>query len=115
MTARVEDDDDMDRRQVMRRTTDAINTDGVPWQVKAAVMLGVPSVIALYLVYALVSGIVPAILSMQTTMSNLVAAQGTIAADHQAAKQQNEQILRVLRAGCVNAAMDNQQRERCLQ
>lgn len=102
---------DLEDRSYRRRSTD---TDGMPWQVKALGFIGVPSAIALYLVYSLVSGITPAVLSMQSTMSTLVISMNNIALDHAAAKQQNEQILRVLRASCVNSATDNEARERCL-
>jgi hypothetical protein len=109
------DEDMPDRRQTARRTVDAMTLDGTPWQVKAAVLLGAPTVFAGYLIWALVSGIVPAILSMQTTMSNLVSAVSVITSDHQAARQQNENMLRVLRANCVNQSKDDAARERCLQ
>lgn len=117
MTPRASDDEDAedDRRQATRRTVDAISLDGTPWQVKAAIILGAPTIFAGYLIYALVSGIVPAILSMQTTVTSLTAAVAEMKSDHQTAKQQNERILTVLRASCVNQAQDNPARERCLQ
>lgn len=103
----------VERRRHPRRESDT-PSDGLPWQIKAIGIIGVPSAIALFLVYSMVSGIVPAMLSMQTTMSNIVTAVGNIASDHVQQKAQNEQILKVLRANCVNNAKDAIERERCL-
>lgn len=91
------------------------STDAVPWWVKAAFYFGAPTVFAGYLIYSLVNGIVPTLLAMQNTMSNLVVAVNTISQEHVAAKQQNDQILRVLRASCVNAASTLTDRERCFE
>lgn len=90
-------------------------TDGMPWQVKAAFLFGAPTVFAAYLIYTVVGGIVPAMVSQQTTMTGIVNALSAIMNEHSAAKQQNEQILRVLRASCVNQAVSNVDRARCLE
>lgn len=87
--------------------------DGMPWQIKAAFLFGAPTVFAGYLIWALVSGIVPAMLSMQQTMSSLVAAVSNITSEHSAQKAQNERIIAILQASCVNAAQSGADRERC--
>ncbi len=99
---------------------DAVNglsgsADSVPWWVKAAFYFGAPTVFAGYLIYSLVNSIVPSMLAMQNTMSGLVVAVGAISQDHVAAKAQNDQVLRVLRASCVNAAQTSADRERCFE
>ena len=99
---------------------DAVNglagtADSVPWWVKAAFYFGAPTVFAGYLIYSLVNGTVPTLLAMQNTMSSLVVSVNTISQEHVASKQQNDQILRVLRASCVNAATTTADRERCFE
>lgn len=90
-------------------------SDGVPWWVKAAFYFGAPTVFAGYLIWSLVNGIVPTLLAMQNTMSSLVVSVNAISQDHVASKAQNDQILRVLRASCVNAASTSADRERCFE
>lgn len=89
-------------------------TDGMPWQIKAVGLIGVPSAIACYLIWALVSGVVPAMLSMQQTMGTLVGTISSITTEHAAQKVQNERIIQILQATCVNAAQTTIDRERCI-
>lgn len=98
----------MDRRLEARRDDDLIESSPLPWWVKAIGVVGVPSAIAIYLVWTIASGLVPAMAEMQKTLN-------AVAADHIVSKSQNDNILRVLRASCVNQAQTNDARERCLQ
>src|SRR5690349_1661412 len=106
MSVNVSTEDDMEQRANRR--------DDMPWQIKAAFLFGAPTVFAAYLIWALVSGIVPAMLAMQTSMNDLSRAVASLAADHAVAKMANEDILSVLRASCVNDAKTTDARERCL-
>lgn len=102
-----------DNQEGGRRVTDAGGVDGMPWQVKAVGIIGVPSAIAIYLVYSMVQGVVPAIANVQTTTNSLVLAMGELTKDHAAVRMQNESMIRILQATCVNAAKTNEERERC--
>jgi hypothetical protein len=88
--------------------------EGMPWQVKALGIVGVPAAIAIYLVWALVSQIAPAILSMNSLLSAHVAQMTTLMGEQTQIKNQNEAIIRILKTSCVNAAKDMVERERCL-
>lgn len=88
--------------------------DSLPAQAKAIVTVGVPSVIAMYLVYVLAGNVAAGqkeSLAAQKDTQNLLR-------EHMSsmAQQTTDQaaILRVLRTNCVNQAKDNDARERCL-
>lgn len=86
--------------------------DLVPW-LKPIVTLGVPAATAVYLTWALVQYVVPALQTGQNTMNTIVAMLGSQAADHQAMKAQNDQMILILRASCINTAKDVVERDRC--
>lgn len=88
--------------------------DGMPWQMKAVALIGVPSAIAVYLVWAMVSTVVSSVDITQRMMSEHVASTSILSSDQTALRRQNEEIIRVLRTSCVNAAKDNTGREQCL-
>lgn len=102
-----------DNKEGGRRVSDLGGIDGMPWQVKAIGIIGVPSAIAIYLVFSIVQGVVPAIANVQTTTNSLVIAMNEMTKDHTAVRIQNENMFRVLQATCVNAAKTNEERERC--
>lgn len=89
--------------------------DGLPWWVKAIFLMGVPSAIACYLVYALVSAVVPGMLGLQEQVSRLAIQVGSVQTDHASQKVQNDRIIAILQASCANAAKDNFERDRCFQ
>jgi hypothetical protein len=76
--------------------------------VKLISVVGVPSVIALWLVYSFTAG-------MQADLRNIDRgmAQHIVAADNMT--RTNGQILRMLQVICANAAKDNNSRERCFE
>lgn len=100
-------------RNVGRRNYD-VGIDGMPWWVKAIGFVGVPSAIAMYLIYALVANVVPAMFEMQKTMNNLAVAVGNISTEHAESKRQTEEMLKVLRGSCLNQAKSYEEKNRCL-
>ena len=103
----------MPDRHVGRRNYD-IGIDGMPWWVKAIGFVGVPSAIAMYLIYALVANVVPAMFEMQKTMNTLAVQIGTVSTEHQESKRQNEEIIKVLRGTCLNQSKTYEEKSRCL-
>jgi hypothetical protein len=104
--------EEMGRPNVGRRNYDAI--DGMPWWVKAIGFVGVPSAIAMYLIYALVANVVPAMFDMQRAMNNLAVSVGNISTEHAESKRQTEEMLKVLRGSCLNQAKTYEEKSRCL-
>ncbi len=89
-------------------------SDGMPWWVKAIGFVGVPAAIAMYLIWALVQNVVPAMFEMQKTMTTMASSIASVSADHAASKVQNDDILKVLRGTCLNQAKTYDDRMRCL-
>lgn len=88
--------------------------DNLPAQAKAIVTIGVPSVIAMYLVYILAGNVAAGqreSLSAQKETQQLLREHIAMNAT---TSDQSTAILRVLRTNCVNQAKDNDARERCL-
>jgi hypothetical protein len=98
-------------RKSGRRQTD---TDGIPWQIRAIVLMGVPSAIACYLVWVLASNISPSLSAQGQTLNQLVLSVSNMRDEHSQMRAVNEAMLRVLQASCVNNAKDSIERERCL-
>jgi hypothetical protein len=78
----------------------------MPWQVKAIATLGVSTILALWFPYWLTNAIEPAIRDIQQMLKEHVYDQTVV-------KSQNETIIRVLRANCVNQAANREDRDRC--
>lgn len=105
--------DILDNRKGGRRQSDT-STDGLPWQLKAVGVIGVPSAIAIYLVYSLINGIIPALVNGNALLSSHMSQMGLFVADQTTIKMQNEDILKVLRISCTNQAKTDSDRDRCL-
>ena len=86
-------------------------SNGMPWWVKAAGVVGVPSLIAVFLVYALASGHQATTDDIAKDVKAHAEASELHTSDSKAALDRIERIFRVM---CVNAAADSMQRERCL-
>lgn len=99
-------------RHGRRRSDDS--QDGMPWWVKAVSFFGVPSAIAIGLVYSLVNYMVPTMLETQKTLNTVVITLGAISTEHSYTKEQNERIIGVLRATCANAAKGDYERTQCM-
>lgn len=99
----------------MPAADDTFSGEAMPWQIKAVGLVGVPSAIAIYLVYTLASGIVPAMQEMSRTQNSILIAMTTLSMDHATSRSQNDSILRVLRTTCSNNAQTMDARERCQQ
>lgn len=114
-----EEDDTFEARRGGRRKFDD-GPNGMPWWVKAIGVVGVPSALAIYLVYTLVSwgNVVVAQANtgkeLQAMLTQHVAAMAQMATDQASVKEQNVVIIRVLRSSCVNSAKSNEERDRCL-
>ncbi len=107
----------MRSRTVGRRPADLdpiFQSNGMPWQVKAVLLIGVPSVIALYLVWSLVHGVIPVLLQGQTTMNQILMAMQSVSQEHVSSRQQTDTMIAILRANCVNNSQTAEARERCL-
>lgn len=94
-------------------------TNGMPWWVKAVTLFGVPSTIALFLVYVLVNVIAG---EVRKTSDDVGDTNALIKAHIEASDriermhQENEQSMhRILRAICVNGAANQQERAGCIQ
>lgn len=91
--------------------------DGMPWWVKAITFFGVPSAIALYLVYILATTIASATVLNTNTLIR-VAQQSTelintIERERQEDRYNNIMIQQILQAMCYNAAASSDERANC--
>lgn len=84
------------------------HTDTSPWQVRAIATIGVPSVIALGLVWWVTQTVSPNIDAIKAMVVQHVSDQAVI-------RTQNEKMLKVLSGTCLNQAQTNEERERCIQ
>jgi len=100
-------------RNVGRRNYD-VGIDGMPWWVKAIGFVGVPSAIAMFLIWALVQNVVPAVLEMQKTVNTMAVQVATVSAEHAESKRQTEEVIKVLRGNCINQAKSYEEKNRCL-
>lgn len=89
--------------------------DGMPWWVKAIGLVGVPSAIALYLIWALVNAVIPTVVQMQQMLSDHMKAQERMREEQSLTNTRTDTIIKVLRITCINQAKDDVSRERCLQ
>ena len=89
----------------------------MPWQVRAVTFFGVPSAIALYLVYILAGTVV----SKLDRQADIISQQSTrngdiiklIESENQVQRINMELVIRILRANCVNSSATNLERDRC--
>ena len=89
------------------------NGNGMPWQVKAVGLIGVPSVIAIYLVWALVADVR---INQQSSKENLA----LHAIQTNSVSEQNKELLQVLKRLqtsvdrlCANTAKNYNERNEC--
>ena len=87
----------------------------MPWQVRAIGIFGVPSAIALYLVYTLASDIRPLTAAVERVAVQMEATN--VAMVRALAQTQSEYLAlrRILTAQCINASQSNEDRRRCLE
>ena len=102
------------RRASGRRSTDSMDTDGLPIWAKVIGLIGVPSAIAVYLVWALVSEIAPGLVKVNNLLADHIFQMSSFISGQQELKNQNESILRVLRTSCANQSKSDRDRENCL-
>ena len=82
-------------------------TSAMPWWVRAITVFGVPAAIAMYLVWALVSGQTTALAQISATLQ----AQKTSISEVAALTARMESYLRLL---CVNTSKTQAERNSCL-
>ena len=89
-----------------------------PWWVSAITTFGVPAAIAMYLVWALVSGQTNILIDIQTTLhgqrsmvAEVAAVTKSTAEEARTARARQEEYLRLL---CVNTAKSQADRNACL-
>ena len=87
------------------------NGNGTPAWLKAAVQLGTPAVIAIYLVYWITTVVSPK-LDAHTEADQAI--RGMITAHVDSSGRVNAEILFYLRSLCINAAKNQTERERCV-
>jgi hypothetical protein len=106
---------------IMDRREKQIGGDGMPWQIKAIIMLGVPSVIALFLVYIFAFKLV-------TQVEALPHIEGKVDASIEAIKEltkaikestvedhkHGERLERLIQIGCVRESRTERDRLDCL-
>lgn len=102
-------------RRGRRAIDDGAPIDSMPWWVKAIGFVGVPSVIALGLVYALVTSIAPLMINNNKMLTDHMLQMSTMVAEQQQIRGQNERIIKVLTSSCVNGAKTQDERNRCIQ
>jgi hypothetical protein len=101
---------DAEDERVYRSGTDSL-AGNVPVWVKAITLFGVPSSIAMYLVY-IMAGTHSA--DVKTTNELLQSHIKLSTAIEQRQEQQSERLSQILLALCVNGAKDEQQRSKCV-
>lgn len=98
--------------------TETQNQDGMPWWVKAITFFGVPSAIAMYLVYILANNISGSIHSISNTLlehnSMTAALVRQIEEEHSTYRLDSSTVRRILLANCVNSATSEMERNRCV-
>ena len=91
---------------------------GFPWWVKAVVVVGVPSAIALGLVWSDRAQLTEAVYSNRATLQHMVATDAAhdmkVVSKFDSLAAETAEMNRILLAGCVNAATSAEQRERCV-
>lgn len=105
-----EGEDYMDERTVGRRGTDGGGDNTMPWQVKAIGVVGVPSAIALYLVFSIVSAQQRDGGSLMNTINSHAGAAAVHATE---SKEQGLRLERYLQLICVNTAKSDLDRTNC--
>lgn len=112
-----------DRRAGERRQQDARTiglTDNLPIWARTVAVIGLPGAIAIALVWKLMTWGDIAITGaagmkdIHDILASHIASQALMQVDQAQMKVQNDNILRVLRASCVNQAHDDISRERCV-
>ena len=107
----------MDRRETPEPST----FDGMPWQVKAVLMLGVPSVIALFLVWIFAFKLVVHVEALPRIEAKVDASIEAIRELTQAIKlsadethKHGERMERLIQIGCVRDSRTERDRVECL-
>jgi hypothetical protein len=115
-------EDDAESQPPRRRRTDLEDVapnGSLPVWVRAAVLLGVPSVLAMYLVYMLTTTVALRVATIEANLATLL--QRTAAMQHERdeqhdrLEQQMQHVEQALRALCVAAAARDEDRGRCYQ
>ena len=83
--------------------------------VKAVTTIGVPSVVALYLIYYLTQSFTADLQLIKVTQAASVAQMTTLVSSNNNVQVELSQIKKVLLASCVNAAKTQQERNNCFQ
>lgn len=83
-----------------------VNGD-MPWQVRAIGIFGVPSVIAMFLVYTMASNIGPLTNSIDALTAEVRQTNTQARAEYMAMR-------RLLTANCLNGAQNQEEQRRCL-
>jgi len=83
--------------------------------VKAVTTIGVPSVVALYLIYYLTQSLTADLQLIKVTQAASVAQMTTLVSSNNNVQVELSQIKKVLLASCVNAAKTQQERNNCFQ
>lgn len=88
------------------RTTDPFS--GMPMWLKAVALIGLPSVLAGYMVWSTQETLAPTIISMRSDLQHHMR-------DIDELRKSLHGLIAITRASCVNAARTDDQRSRCLQ
>jgi hypothetical protein len=90
---------------------------GLPWQVRAVTLLGVPSVIALAAVYWIATGVQTTMLQNQQLIVEVRQAEQlhdqNVRAKFSTLERQGEVLTRLLRSICQSVAKTDNQRDKC--
>lgn len=93
---------------------------GMPWWVRGFTLIGAPVVLAGYLIYdkverqsAQVERQSDAIVEQTKVLANVVTLLSDISRDHDTARAQTEQMIRVLRVSCTEQAKSSNARIEC--
>jgi membrane protein insertase Oxa1/YidC/SpoIIIJ len=107
------------RRRKTDREAEAISDGALPAWLRAAVLLGVPSVIALFLVYMLTTTVALRIATIEASLATLLQRITTMEQQrdeqHERLQDDMQQVQQALRALCVAVARREEDRGRCYQ
>lgn len=91
----------------------------IPWQVRAIGFIGVPSAIAIYLIWWITSTLAPQLNSISTLLSEhqstTVAVIEMIKTDRIHSGVTNDLLVKLLRSNCINNSNNAIERDRCNQ
>lgn len=90
----------------------------IPWQVRSVFFMGVPSALAIYFAYVIVTSYFTDIKSINNVLIDhnnaAVGLSETIKEEHIQHKDYNTEIIKLLLATCVNNAKSELDRNKCL-